>query len=83
MKFKAKCMVCNETLEWEQYGDTSWGIIPIEDQGCVEVTVQDPAGIVREHMAVHHEDGTFRETWKQHKLRQKQGIENLTERGLL
>lgn len=83
MIFKAKCMVCNETLEWEQVGDTSWGVLTIEDQGCVEVTVQDPAGIVRNHMAKHHEDGSHRETWKLHKQRQAQGIENLKERGLL
>lgn len=83
MIFKAKCPVCNETLEWEQSGDTSWGVLPIEDQGCAEVTVQDPTGKVTAHMAEHHKDGTFREAWKAHKLRQAQSIENLKERGLL
>lgn len=83
MIFKAKCMVCNETLEWEQSGDTSWGILPIEDQGCAEVTVQDPSGTVRNHMAPHHADGSYLETLKQHKLRQKQSIENMVGMGLL
>lgn len=83
MIFNARCPVCNELLTWEQSGDTSWGTIPIDDQGCALVTIQDPTGKVNAHMAVHREDGTHIEVWKQTQIRKGEAVERMKERGYL
>jgi hypothetical protein len=83
MKFSAICGVCNERLEWEQVGDTSWGIIGVLDQGCVSVTIQDPTGEVSAHMRKHAEDGSFIEAHKKAITAEGIRFENMKERGLI
>lgn len=83
MKFVVKCMVCNESLSWEQSGITSWGIIPLDDSGCAEVTIQDPSGVVSAHMTKHREDGSYLEAWKKLKHEQNAAYGRMVQRGHL
>ncbi len=64
MKFSVACGVCNERLEWEQGGEASWGVIPVRDYGCAEVTIHDATGEVSKHLNKHREDGSLIEALK-------------------
>ena len=83
MKFSVACGVCGERLEWEQTGDTSWGSMPVTEQGCVSVTVQDSTGVVSKHWQKHAEDGSFRKAFNKQVEYEKTRYDNLKERGLL
>jgi len=83
MEFSAVCGVCNERLTWTQSGEKSWGVIKVDDQGCVSVTVQDPSGVVSKHMATHHADGSYVETHKKVIRQQGDRFKSMTERGIL
>ena len=56
---KVACPVCGARIEYEHAESEAWGSIDLTDQGCVELTAHDKQGVIREHMQVHHEDGTW------------------------
>jgi hypothetical protein len=56
---KVACPVCSARIEYEHAEPEAWGAVDLTDQGCVELTAHDKAGVIREHMQVHHADGTW------------------------
>lgn len=65
-KINVRCPVCNELLTYEHHGAEGWGVIPIGDIGCAEITIQDPSGAVTAHMNRHRTDGTWLAAYKAH-----------------
>ena len=57
------CLVCNERLEYKPVSNDSklWGVIPLWDVACAEVTMVDPTGEVARHLDAHRADGTHTE----------------------
>lgn len=66
VKINVRCPVCNELLTYEHSGDLGWGVIPVDDIGCAEITIQDSSGAVSAHMRRHNEDGTWLAAYKAH-----------------
>lgn len=83
MIISAACGVCNKRLEWIQTGDKSWGAIQVDDGGCVSITIQDQTGVVNQHLATHHMDGTFVEAHKKLVKFQGERFLSMIERGLI
>jgi hypothetical protein len=67
MRFRVVCPVCRETLEFEQKGEISYGVINLEDFACAEVTMSWDAEVA-EHLNEHRRDGShmakLEERWK-------------------
>lgn len=57
------CPVCGERLDYKPVSadNTAWGIIPLWDLACAEITIVDPTGKVSKHIDGHREDGTHLE----------------------
>lgn len=57
------CLVCMERLEYKPVSSdgTLWGMIPLWDVACAEVTMVDPTGEVAKHVDAHRADGTHQE----------------------
>lgn len=62
---KVACPVCGARLEYEHAEAEAWGVVALTDQGCVEVTAHDKAGVIREHMQGHHADGSWANSVRQ------------------
>lgn len=56
---KVSCPVCAEALPYEHHEAEAWGMIPLLDLGCAEITIIDRTDAVRSHLAVHYADGTW------------------------
>lgn len=56
--FHVVCPVCNEQLTYEHTQPEAWGVIPITDLGCAEVT-RCWSENVEQHLNKHREDGSW------------------------
>ena len=63
VRFKVRCPVCNEMLEYQHEEAEAWGILSFDDHATAEVTTHDK-GLISAHMKPHHEDGTWKATWE-------------------
>lgn len=61
---KLACPVCPERLEYEHHSAEAWGSVPIDGQGCAQITIEDRTGSVHAHIQTHIADGTFRAAYE-------------------
>ena len=63
--FNVRCPVCGKSLIFKTDSAEFWGMIPVTDVGCVEVT-RPWSPEVEEHLNEHRADGTHVEALKKH-----------------
>lgn len=57
--FNVVCPVCRHTLTFQTDVTEFWGMIPVLDIGCVEVTRPPTSPEVERHLDEHRKDGSL------------------------